>query len=43
MSRTCFDFDVITGPVEPRPVPAPSPASKPAPVAGQTQKQPTAK
>lgn len=25
MSRSSFDFDVISGPVEPRPVPKPAP------------------
>jgi hypothetical protein len=40
MSRTRFDFDVITGPVEPRPAPPPSPAPKPAPSSGQPQQPP---
>ncbi len=31
MQRTNFDFDVISGPVEPRPTPKPAP--KPAPQA----------
>jgi hypothetical protein len=34
VQRTSFDFDVITGPADPRPAPKPSP--KPAPAQGQT-------
>jgi hypothetical protein len=34
MRRTSFDFDVISGPVEPRP--APRPAPKPTPQAATT-------
>ena len=30
MQRTRFDFDVITGPAEPRPVPKPAPEPNPA-------------
>ena len=35
MQRTRFDFDVISGPVEPRPAPAPAP--KPAPQAASAE------
>lgn len=39
MSRSSFDFDVITGPSSPRP--RPKPTAKPSPAQG-TQQQPIA-
>jgi hypothetical protein len=30
MSRSSFDFDVITGPAKPRPAPRPAPRPEPA-------------
>ncbi len=40
MQRTSFDFDVISGPVEPRPAPRPSPQPAPQPASVKPPAQP---
>lgn len=43
MQRTSFDFDVISGPVEPRPAPRPAPKPASQPASAGTQRQSPAK